>query len=234
MACSTCATMSKYDWRVTGDCVARALAWTAIRETWEETGVLIGKTGKFEPTQTQRRPAPLRCGIDPPPAQLEYIVRAVTPTHSPMRFDTRFFMDGGKVGGELIETKELEDIGWHPIQYVTAHLKIMGVLNSSLRRPGEIGVSSGLNTRAERHPVLTRRKGVRVIGANKLDLNPETLSCAPVASVNGYETMAKQNTILVKLVSTADTGYYYVTKKNPRTQTEKLSMRKYDPVVEAR
>ena len=43
--------------------------------------------------------------------------------------------------------------------------------------------------------------------------------------------MAKQSTILVKLVSTADTGYYYVTKKNPRTQTEKLSMRKYDPVV---
>ena len=43
--------------------------------------------------------------------------------------------------------------------------------------------------------------------------------------------MAKNSTILVKLVSTADTGYYYVTKKNPRTQTEKLSMRKYDPVV---
>ena len=43
--------------------------------------------------------------------------------------------------------------------------------------------------------------------------------------------MAKPSTILVKMVSTADTGYYYVTKKNPRTQTEKLSMRKYDPVV---
>ena len=43
--------------------------------------------------------------------------------------------------------------------------------------------------------------------------------------------MAKPSTILIKLVSTADTGYYYVTKKNPRTQTEKLSMRKYDPVA---
>ncbi len=43
--------------------------------------------------------------------------------------------------------------------------------------------------------------------------------------------MTKPSTILVKLVSTADTGYYYVTKKNPRTQTEKLSLRKYDPVV---
>ncbi|MEL0020024.1 MAG: 50S ribosomal protein L33 [Rickettsiales bacterium] len=43
--------------------------------------------------------------------------------------------------------------------------------------------------------------------------------------------MAKPSSLLVKLVSTADTGYYYVTKKNPRTQTEKLSFRKYDPVA---
>jgi len=43
--------------------------------------------------------------------------------------------------------------------------------------------------------------------------------------------MAKPTTIKIKLVSTAETGYYYVTKKNPRTQTEKLTFRKYDPVV---
>ena len=43
--------------------------------------------------------------------------------------------------------------------------------------------------------------------------------------------MAKPSTILIKMVSTADTGYYYVPKKNPRTQTEKMEMRKYDPVV---
>lgn len=43
--------------------------------------------------------------------------------------------------------------------------------------------------------------------------------------------MAKAASVKIKLVSTADTGYYYVTKKNARTQTEKLSYRKYDPVV---
>ena len=43
--------------------------------------------------------------------------------------------------------------------------------------------------------------------------------------------MAKPTTIKIKLVSTADTGYYYVTKKNPRTQTEKLLFKKYDPVA---
>ncbi len=43
--------------------------------------------------------------------------------------------------------------------------------------------------------------------------------------------MAKPNSILIKLVSTADTGFYYVTKKNPRNLTEKMECRKYDPVV---
>ena len=43
--------------------------------------------------------------------------------------------------------------------------------------------------------------------------------------------MAKAITIKVKLVSTADTGYYYVTKKNSRTMTDKMSGRKYDPVA---
>ena len=43
--------------------------------------------------------------------------------------------------------------------------------------------------------------------------------------------MAKPSSIKIKLVSTADTGFYYVNKKNPRTLTEKLVKRKYDPVV---
>ena len=43
--------------------------------------------------------------------------------------------------------------------------------------------------------------------------------------------MAKSATQLIKLVSTADTGYYYVTKKNPRNSTEKFEFNKYDPVI---
>jgi large subunit ribosomal protein L33 len=43
--------------------------------------------------------------------------------------------------------------------------------------------------------------------------------------------MAKAVTIKIKLLSTADTGYFYVTKKNSRTMTEKMSMKKYDPVA---
>ena len=43
--------------------------------------------------------------------------------------------------------------------------------------------------------------------------------------------MAKAATVLIKLESTANTGFYYVTKKNPRNQTEKMEFRKYDPVA---
>lgn len=43
--------------------------------------------------------------------------------------------------------------------------------------------------------------------------------------------MAKPATLKIKLVSSAGTGYYYVTKKNPRTMTEKMVQRKYDPVA---
>jgi large subunit ribosomal protein L33 len=43
--------------------------------------------------------------------------------------------------------------------------------------------------------------------------------------------MAKPTTVKIKLVSSADTGFYYVTKKNPRNITEKMTFRKYDPVV---
>lgn len=43
--------------------------------------------------------------------------------------------------------------------------------------------------------------------------------------------MAKPTTLKIRLVSSAETGYFYVTKKNPRTKTEKLVLKKYDPVV---
>ena len=43
--------------------------------------------------------------------------------------------------------------------------------------------------------------------------------------------MAKPTSILIKMVSSADTGFFYVTLKNPRTKTEKLELKKYDPVA---
>ena len=43
--------------------------------------------------------------------------------------------------------------------------------------------------------------------------------------------MAKAANIKIRLVSSADTGFFYVTKKNSRTKTDKLVLTKYDPVA---
>tara|TARA_R110002020_G_scaffold329908_2_gene545627 strand:+ start:231 stop:572 length:342 start_codon:yes stop_codon:yes gene_type:complete len=45
------------------------------------------------------------------------------------------------------------------------------------------------------------------------------------------KTMAKATTIKVKLLSTADTGFFYVTRKNSRTMTDKITKTKYDPIA---
>jgi large subunit ribosomal protein L33 len=58
----------------------------------------------------------------------------------------------------------------------------------------------------------------------------------PIGSIHrkfGFleSVMAKGTVIKIKLASSADTGYFYVTKKNSRTKTDKLSFKKYDPVA---
>jgi len=53
-----------------------------------------------------------------------------------------------------------------------------------------------------------------------------------IQRLNGFQIiMAKATTIKIKLLSTADTGFFYVAKKNSRTMTEKMTKRKYDPVA---
>ena len=70
---------------------------------------------------------------------------------------------------------------------------------------------------------------------------PPTLALRPFAglfgasdaplSVKDATPMAKAASLKIKLLSTADTGYFYVTSKNARTKTEKLTFKKYDPVA---
>jgi large subunit ribosomal protein L33 len=84
------------------------------------------------------------------------------------------------------------------------------------------------------------------IGPFGLDLPPKTLTLGRLrlgcrqlrAGLAGaypilarFKNMAKAVTIKVKLVSSADTGFYYVAKKNSRTMTDKLVKKKYDPVA---
>jgi large subunit ribosomal protein L33 len=56
-------------------------------------------------------------------------------------------------------------------------------------------------------------------------------TCGIAAPTPRNAAMAKANMIKIKLLSSADTGYFYVTKKNSRTKTDKLVKKKYDPIA---
>lgn len=97
---------------------ARALAMTAIRETFEETGVLVGhpKDADYQ-YLSESWTAFLRNGIIPVLAPMRLVARAITPPGRPRRFDTRFFMaPSGAIGRALpvdaAPDGELEDIAW--------------------------------------------------------------------------------------------------------------------------
>ena len=94
-------------------------ARAALRETWEETGVLIGRSGGRLSAPSGTTPierAYLERGLVAAMDLLTYVGRAITPSHSFRRFNTRFFLgDGRNVFGEPMASEELEDVGWHPI-----------------------------------------------------------------------------------------------------------------------
>lgn len=112
---------------------ARALAWTAIRETWEETGILLGRNSTAVARPANRRDcaahdAFTRQGLAPDLSALDYIARAITPTRSPIRFNTRFFLASGEAVGEpAAETFELEDIRWRDLRAGLHDLPMMDV-----------------------------------------------------------------------------------------------------------
>jgi 8-oxo-dGTP pyrophosphatase MutT (NUDIX family) len=71
---------------------ARGLALAAVRETFEETGILLGERG---PTPRTRSPAWVKFfahGIAPRLDGFQFIARAITPPNRTRRFDARFFM----------------------------------------------------------------------------------------------------------------------------------------------
>jgi large subunit ribosomal protein L33 len=71
----------------------------------------------------------------------------------------------------------------------------------------------------------------RVVASSSPNVNRLWRKVLPFALFKGVLVMAKVATIAVKMLSTADTGFFYVAKKNPRKKPEKFEFRKYDPVV---
>lgn len=95
--------------------LASALATAAIRETFEETGLILG--GPADPGTGDGSWAGFReRGLAPAHDRLRYLGRAITPTESPTRFDARFFLaEGDGLHGALTGSSELEDLAWYAL-----------------------------------------------------------------------------------------------------------------------
>ena len=71
----------------------RGLALAAIRETFEETGLIVGRPASQSVSTTHPVWRDyLAYGAEPPLEHMDFIARAITPTYRTRRFDTRFFM----------------------------------------------------------------------------------------------------------------------------------------------
>lgn len=76
-----------------GKNLPRALAMAAVREMFEETGLLIGEPSDNPPTSTSPSWKDFYAErVEPSLDGIEFIARAITPPGRPRRFDTRFFM----------------------------------------------------------------------------------------------------------------------------------------------
>lgn len=90
-----------------------AFARCALRETAEETGLLFGRPGDGGIAAHPAWQVFAAAGLTPAFGALRLIARAITPTGSPIRFHTRFFLIDGALacGGRPLDG-ELEDVGW--------------------------------------------------------------------------------------------------------------------------
>lgn len=94
-----------------------ALAAAAIRELWEETGLVLGQTGHWPGSVPDDWQSFSAMGYVPSAAALQFVFRAVTPPGRPRRFDARFFLvDANALQGDLDDfshaSDELSHLQW--------------------------------------------------------------------------------------------------------------------------
>ncbi len=97
-----------------------ALLAAAIRELWEETGLILGVPGEW-PGEAPRGWRGFAATGHLPSAQgLRFVYRAITPPGRPRRFDARFFLaPADRVSGDVDDFSRAEDelslLQWIPL-----------------------------------------------------------------------------------------------------------------------
>ncbi len=104
--------------------LAEPLVLAAIREVWEETGLLLGEQSDTAISDAANMPKDwqqfFEHGLRPSGAGMRFVFRAVTPPGRPRRFDARFFVvDADRVAGNLDDfdqaCEELSHLQWIPL-----------------------------------------------------------------------------------------------------------------------
>ena len=102
---------------------ARSIALAAIRETFEEAGILVGAHGKpRQPVEAQAWQGFFAQGCLPKLSQLRFFARAITPPRRPRRYDSRFFyadVSAIAVRTEVIDG-ELSSLDWFSFEEMRA------------------------------------------------------------------------------------------------------------------
>ena len=147
---------------------AQTLAMAAVRETFEETGLLIARTGNPGGVKDASWQALSEQGLSADLAALEYFGRAITPADQPIRFNARFFIcDSAQVESfnpdALVQNTELLDLRWVPIDNPDK-LALRSVTQFLL-----IEMDTWLNHRAQwpGYPSFSQKSGQRIVARSR-------------------------------------------------------------------
>jgi 8-oxo-dGTP pyrophosphatase MutT (NUDIX family) len=118
---------------------ARALALAAVRETFEETGLLLGaKRPKAPATPSGPWSAFAEACVHPDLSSMHFIARAITPPRRARRYDTRFFTADASAIAERIEGKvgpdaELVELIWVALHDIKQRVELLAITEIVLR-----------------------------------------------------------------------------------------------------
>jgi 8-oxo-dGTP pyrophosphatase MutT (NUDIX family) len=121
---------------VRGDAaLAEALALAAVRETSEETGLLLAEVGDVGAVEHPEWAHWRKLDSAPGLHRLRYFGRAITSPSSPIRFHARFFVvRADELRGELAGSGELSELGFYPATEVLELKPVVDVTEFMLNR----------------------------------------------------------------------------------------------------